>query len=63
LELGQKPATELALELGIGRNQLYKRQAQLNKVGKDQAFHGPGRKAEEERSENERLRAELKILS
>lgn len=63
LELGQKPATQLALELGISRNQLYKWQAQLNKVGKDQVFQGPGRKPEEERSENERLRAELKRVT
>ena len=28
LELGQKPATQLALELGVARNRLYKRQAQ-----------------------------------
>ena len=63
LELGQKPATQLALELGIARNQLYKWQAQLGKVGKEQAFHGPGRKPEDERSENERLRAELKRVT
>jgi len=29
LELGQKPATQLALELNVARNQLYKWQAQL----------------------------------
>jgi transposase len=63
LELGQKPATQLALELGIARNQLYKWQAQLSKVGKEQAFHGPGRKPEDERSENERLRSELKRVT
>lgn len=63
LELGQKPATQLALELGIARNQLYKWQAQLGKVGKEQAFHGPGRKPEDERSENERLRSELKRVT
>lgn len=43
LELGQKPATQLALELGIARNQLYKWQEQLGKVGKEHAFKGPGR--------------------
>jgi transposase len=63
LELGQKPATQLALELGIARNQLYKWQEQLGKVGKEQAFRGSGRKPEDERSENERLRAELKRVS
>ena len=30
LELGQKPGTQLALELGIKRNQLYKWQKELN---------------------------------
>ncbi len=63
LELGQKPATQLALELGIARNQLYKWQEQLGKVGKEHAFLGPGRKPEDERSENERLRAELKRVT
>jgi len=33
LELGQKPATGLAMELGIARNQLDKWQKQLDKVG------------------------------
>lgn len=63
LELGQIPATQLALELGIARNQLYKWQAQLGKVGKAHAFEGPGRKPEDERSENERLRADLRRVT
>ncbi len=63
LELGQKPATQLAMELGIARNQLYKWQAQLGKVGKEQAFRGPGRKPGDEQSETERLRAELKRVT
>ncbi len=63
LKLGQKPATKLALELGVAHNQLYKWQAQLGKVGKEQVFHKPGRKPEDERSENERLRAELKRVT
>jgi transposase len=63
LELGQKPATQLALELGIARNKLYKWQEQLGKVGKEHAFKGPGRKPEDERSETERLRAELKRVT
>ena len=40
LELGQKPATQLALELGVARNRLYKWQAQLKAHG---AFRAPGR--------------------
>jgi transposase-like protein len=35
----------------------------LGKVGKEHAFKGPGRKPEDERSENERLRAELKRVT
>lgn len=63
LVLGQKSGTQLALELGIARNQLYKWQAQLDKKGKDQAFRGPGKKPLEERSEIERLQAELKRVT
>lgn len=63
LESGQKPGTQLALELGVARNQLYKWQAQLGKVGKESAFRGSGRKPDEERSEIDRLRAELKRVT
>lgn len=63
LELGKKPATDLAMELGIARNQLYKWQKQLGKVGEEHAFRGPGRKPDEERNEVERLRAELKRVT
>ncbi len=52
LELGQKPATQLALELGIQRNQLYKWQEQLQKAGAASAFRGPGRKPLDEQSES-----------
>jgi transposase len=63
LELGQKPAAQLALELGIARNQLYKWQAQLKRSGTGQAFRGPGQKPLDERSENERLKRELKKVT
>lgn len=63
LELGQKPATQLALELGIARNQLYKWQEQLKKTGESNAFQGPGRKKTEDLSEIERLRRELKKVT
>jgi transposase len=63
LELGKKPATDLAMELWIARNQLYKWQKQLGKAGKEHAFRGPGRKPDEERDEVERLRAELKRVT
>ena len=63
LELAQKPATQLALELGIERNRLYKWQAQLKKAGKEQAFRGAGAKPLNERSEVERLKRELKKVT
>lgn len=63
LKLGQKPATQLALELGIARNPLYKWQEHLGKVGKEHAFRGPGCKPEDQRRETERLRAELKRVT
>lgn len=61
LELGQKPATQLALELGIRRNLLYKWQKELPKGAN--AFRGPGRKPLDEQSEVERLKAELKKVT
>lgn len=45
LEQADKTAAELALELGIRRNQLYKWRDQLSNKGKDLAFNGPGRNA------------------
>jgi transposase len=62
LELGQKPATQLALELAIRRNLLYKWQKELGAKG-NEAFHGPGRKPADEQSEVERLKAELKKVT
>jgi transposase len=59
LELGQKPAAQLALELGIARNQLYKWKEQLQAKGEAKAFRGPRRPASSELSEIERLRREL----
>ncbi len=63
LEAGQKPATQLALELGIRRNQLHKWQAQLRAKGEANAFRGPGAKPLSEYSEVERLRRELKRVT
>jgi transposase len=59
LELGQRNPTELATELGIRRNQLYKWRDQLKQHGKDAAFSGPGRPTEDQQSEVVRLRREL----
>ena len=58
LDLGQKSAAQLALELGVRRNQLYKWKEQLSGKG-DAAFHGPGRKPADQESEVARLKREL----
>lgn len=63
LERGEKPAAQLALELGVARNQIYKWQAQLQTMGKDKAFRGPGAKRLSEMSEIERLKRELKQVT
>ena len=61
LELGQKPATQLALELGVARNRLYKWQAQFKANGG--AFRSPGRPKVSEQSELSRLKRELKRVT
>jgi transposase len=63
LESGQKPVTQLAMELGVRRNQLYKWQVQLKAQGEARAFRGPGAKRLDEYSEVERLRRELKRVT
>ncbi len=59
LGLGEKPASQLALELGIRRNQLYKWRDQVQGKGGDAAFRGPGRLPASEESEIARLKREL----
>ena len=67
LERGDKPAADIARELGIKRNQLYKWQEEVHAKGND-AFPGRGRQAPAEaelarlKRENERLREENEIL-
>lgn len=69
MEESDRPAAEIARELGLRRNQLYKWREQLQKKG-DKAFsRKPGRPKKEEQSElttlrqeNERLKEELEIL-
>jgi len=61
LDLGQKPATQLALELGVARNRLYKWQAQL-RAGKPLRA-APGRPKRSEESEVSRLKRELKRVT
>ena len=58
LEQADKPASELALELGVPRNRLYKWQEQLRGKG-DGAFQGPGRRPADQDSEIAKLRREL----
>lgn len=62
LELGDKPAAQLALELGVRRNQLYKWQHDVRGKG-EAAFPGQGAKPLGERSEVERLNSELKKVT
>ncbi len=68
MEGSDRPAAEIARELGLRRNQLYKWREQLQKKG-DNAFSGRGRPKKENQSElttlrqeNERLREEVEIL-
>ena len=62
LDSGKKSAVELALELGVRRNQLYKWKEQLS-VKKEAAFRGPGRKPASEESEVARLKRELQKVT
>jgi len=62
LEIGEKPASELAMELGIKRTLLYRWRDQLKQKGAG-AFDGPGRPVKDQQSELTRLRQELKIVT
>ena len=62
LELGEKPAAQLALELGIRRSKLYAWRAALGRKG-DEAFRGPGRNAAKPESDVARLRRELERVT
>lgn len=67
LERGDKPPAELARELGVQRNQLYKWQEQVHAKGEG-VFPGHGRRAPAEaevarlQRENDRLKEENEIL-
>lgn len=54
-----RPASEVAMELGIRRNQLYKWREQMEKKG-EVASSRKGRPRKEDQSELSRLRQELK---
>jgi len=69
MESGAKPPAELAMELGIRRNQLYKWKEQLQAKGEEAFPNQRGRPKKEDQSElttlkqeNERLKEELEIL-
>ena len=61
LDAGEKPASDLARELGIRRNLLYKWKEQLELHG-DNAFPGKGRapSSDKQSEEIKRLKQELK---
>ncbi len=58
LEQSDKSPNEIAIDLGVRRNQLYKWQSQLKEQGGD-AFAGSGRKPLDQSDEVTRLRKEL----
>ena len=57
METSGRPASEVAMQLGLRRNQLYKWKEQMNKTG-DVASSKKGRPKKAEQSEVSRLRAE-----
>jgi transposase len=61
LESGDKSATDVAIDLGIRRNQLYKWQRSLRKKG-DKAFPGSGSNPSQQ-SEVVRLKRELERVT
>lgn len=62
LEEGDQSPSELALDLGVRRNQLYKWQQQLRERGDGAFKHKVGRPKKEDQSEASRLRQENKRL-
>ncbi len=68
LEAGDKKTTDLARELGVPRNKLYKWREELQAKDSETAFPGSGRRRGPEaevatlKRENERLREEVAIL-
>jgi len=62
LKQGNKPASALALELGIPRNRLYKWQEEFSKKG-EEAFAGSGRRPANQEDEVIRLRRELERVT
>ena len=61
MEESDLPASEIAMQLGIRRNQLYKWKDQMAKKG-DVASSKRGRPKKEDQSETAKLKAEVKRL-
>ena len=61
LERGHKPAAEVAQELGIRRDQLYKWHVQLNAKGEAEVFPGHGRRVAAEAEVARLKRALLRL--
>ena len=61
METSERSSADIAVELGIRRNQLYKWKEQLSEQG-TQAFKGRGRPTLEDQNETSRLRQENKRL-
>ena len=63
LDKGDKPASELAMELGVKRTLLYRWRDQINAKGETAFNNGPGRPKNEALSEVAQLRRELKEVT
>lgn len=59
MEQSERPASDIAMQLGIRRNQLYKWKEQMKKTG-DVPAAKKGRPKKEDQSEITKLRQELK---
>jgi len=62
LKEGGKPASEIAMQLGVKRTLLYRWRDQLNEKGEGAFTAGPGRPKAEHMSELSRLRKENKEI-
>lgn len=62
LNCGDKPASELAMELGVKRTLLYRWRDQFKSKG-EAAFSGSGRPRNDQMSEVARLKKELKEVA
>jgi len=58
LKLGERPGTEIARDLGIRRNLLYKWQEQLSRSSEG-AFRGSGRKPDNQSDELAKIKKEF----